>query len=382
MKTMYLNGIVGLDITADEIRSQVNGASKEKLQVIVNSPGGFVIDAFEIYNIFATYTGEVEFVINGMAASAMSYIIMSGDKISAFKNSIFMAHRAQAIGIGDADEIQREADIARAMDNVLSEAYSKKMKKPKEEILSEMKNEIWLIGWEALTNAGIIDNVIDSADEIDIPDEDKKQEIMFIDSELAKCGEPEKKKRAELKIIECQNRMSRDADRITKNKNKAAALLGNISTQKPIEKPVENNIIAEEKMNLQDFLKSNPEAQAELDILLATAEQKGIDSVKAEYSNDRKRIANILELSGVKLPDSTIEAIENNIDEGEFAKQELMRQKEIRAEKKESVFANIRIDSAQTPGAQAPAVVAQADDFDSEKMKSNVKNAISAIGGI
>jgi hypothetical protein len=59
-----------------------------------------------------------------------------------------------------------------------------------------------------------------------------------------------------------------------------------------------------------------------------------------------------------------------------------MRQKEIRAEKKESVFANIRIDSAQTPGAQAPAVVAQADDFDSEKMKSNVKNAISAIGGI
>ena len=63
-----------------------------------------------------------------MAASAMSYIIMSGDKISAFKNSIFMAHRAQAIGIGDADEIQRAADIATAMDNVLSEAYSKKMK--------------------------------------------------------------------------------------------------------------------------------------------------------------------------------------------------------------------------------------------------------------
>ena len=161
MKTMYLSGIVGLDITADDIRAQMNGASKEKWQIIVNSPGGFVIDAFEIFNIFSTYNGEIEFVINGMAASAMSYIIMSGDKISAFKNSIFMAHRAQAIGIGDADEIQREADIARAMDNVLSEAYSKKMKKPKEEILSEMKNEIWLIGWEALTNAGIIDNVID-----------------------------------------------------------------------------------------------------------------------------------------------------------------------------------------------------------------------------
>ena len=370
MKTMYLSGIVGLDITADDIRTQMNGASKEKWQIIVNSPGGFVIDAFEIFNIFSTYNGEIEFVINGMAASAMSYIIMSGDKISAFKNSIFMAHRAQAIGIGDADEIQREADIARAMDNVLSEAYSKKMKKPKEEILSEMKNEIWLIGWEALTNAGIIDNVIDSADEINIPDEEKKQEIMFTDSELAKCGEPEKKKKAQLKILECQNRMSRDVERISRNKNKAAALLQDLT---PVEKPVEENNITEEQMNLQEFLKSNPEAEAEYNKALQSAEQKGIDSVQANFTSDRKRISNILELSGVKLPDSTIEAIENNIDEGEFAKQELMRQKEIRAEKKESVFANIRIDSAQTPGVQAPEVVAQVDDFD-EKLNKAFEN--------
>lgn len=370
MKSLYLSGIVGLDITADDIRAQMNGASKEKWQIIVNSPGGFVIDAFEIFNIFSTYNGEIEFVINGMAASAMSYIIMSGDKISAFKNSIFMAHRAQAIGIGDADEIQREADIARAMDNVLSEAYSKKMKKPKEEILSEMKNEIWLIGWEDLTNAGIIDNVIDSADEINIPDEEKKQEIMFTDSELAKCGEPEKKKKAQLKILECQNRMSRDVERISRNKNKAAALLQDLT---PVEKPVEENNITEEQMNLQEFLKSNPEADAEYKASLQSAEQKGIDSVQANFTSDRKRIANILELSGVKLPDSTIEAIENNIDEGEFAKQELMRQKEIRAEKKESVFANIRIDSAQTPKDQAPAVVAQVDDFD-EKLNKAFEN--------
>ena len=50
-----------------------------------------------------------------------------------------------------------------------------------------------------------------------------------------------------------------------------------------------------------------------------------------------------------------------------------MRQKEIRAEKKESVFANIRIDSAQTPGTQAPEIVAQADDFD-EKLNKAFEN--------
>ena len=50
-----------------------------------------------------------------------------------------------------------------------------------------------------------------------------------------------------------------------------------------------------------------------------------------------------------------------------------MRQREIRAEKKESAFANIRIDSPQTPGAQAPKVVAQVDDFD-EKLNKAFEN--------
>ncbi|NCB47287.1 hypothetical protein EOM81_09765 [bacterium] len=129
-------------------------------------------------------------------------------------------------------------------------------------------------------------------------------------------------------------------------------------------------------MNLQEFLKSNPEAQAEYEASLQTAEQKGMESVRAEYSNDRKRIANILELSGVKLPDSTIEAIENNIDEGEFAKAELKRQKEIRAEVKVSDFANVRISSAQTPGAQAPVIVAEIDEFEAqlEKAANELKN--------
>jgi ATP-dependent protease ClpP protease subunit len=373
MKSIYLSGIVGYEITADYIRSQINENSKEKLQVIVNSPGGFVIDAFEIYNIFNTYKGEVEFVINGMAASAMSYIIMAGDKISAFKNSIFMAHRAQAVGFGDADDIQREADIARAMDNVLAESYVGRMKKSKDQILAEMKNEIWLIGWEALTDSGIIDNVIDSPDEIEFPDEETKQQVIFTDEDLNKCGEPEKKKKAELAIMSCKNRMQRDFDRISQNSMKAAALLRTEST--PEEKPVEDNIITEGLMTLQDFLKSNPDAQAEYDNALATARAQGEDSVRAEYSNDRKRIANILECSGVKMSDSAIEAIENNIDAGEFAQAELKRQKEVRANIDSSPFAALK------PKAEIKDQVA-VEDIKPEEIRAKVKASLAQLGGI
>ena len=349
MKTIYLSGVVGYEITADSIRSQINEKSTEKLQVIVNSPGGFVIDAFEIFNIFSVYKGEVEFVIIGLAASAMSYIIMAGDKISAFKNSIFMAHKAQSIAIGDSDALQTEAEITKAMDNVLAEAYTTKFKKPKEEILSLMKNEIWLIGWEALTNAGIIDNVIDSPDEVEIPEEEIKQQIIFADSDLEKGSEAENRKKAELQIMSCMNRMQRDVERITGNRNKAAALL---KESNPEANPVIDNIITEEKMKLQDFLKANPEAKAEYDEILRTAEAKRESDVRAEYGSDRKRIARILEISGAELPESTIEAIENNIEAGEFAEAELLRQKGKRENRSDSPFAALK--AKQTPGDHDP----------------------------
>lgn len=373
MKSLYLSGIVGYEITADYIRSQINENSKEKLQVIVNSPGGFVIDAFEIYNIFNSYKGEVEFVINGMAASAMSYIIMAGDKISAFKNSIFMAHRAQAVGMGDADDIQREADIARAMDNILAESYVGRMKKSKEEILSNMKNEIWLIGWEALTDAGIIDNVIDSPDEIQFPDEESKEQSFFIDEELAKCGEPEKRKKAELDIMSCKNRMQRDFDRMYANSMKAAALL---TIEQPEATPDEDKTNMEgQKMTLQDFLKSNPDAQAEYDNALATARAEGIESVKTENVADRKRIANILTASGITLAESQIEAIENGIDAGEFALQELSRQKALREKKEDSPFAALKKPEDKSP-------LGDEVEFKPESIRAQVKSALAEIGGI
>jgi ATP-dependent protease ClpP protease subunit len=67
MKSIYLNGDVGWEITADKILSQIDIKSKEKLRVFVNSPGGSVFEAFTIYNIFKSYQGEIEFVIIGYA---------------------------------------------------------------------------------------------------------------------------------------------------------------------------------------------------------------------------------------------------------------------------------------------------------------------------
>jgi hypothetical protein len=252
------------------------------------------------------------------------------------------------------------------MDNILAESYVNRMKKPKAQILADMKNEIWHIGWEALTEAGIIDNVIDSPDEIEFPDEESK--IVFM------MDEPDKE-RAALHIQSCLSRMRNDTDKARSNSMKAAALL---TTNQTPEKPVEDIIIQEDSMDLKQFLDSNPEAMAEYNTALQTARAEGENSIKAEYANDRKRIANILELSGVKISDDVISAIENNIQSGEFAEQELLKQKNLRTKTEDSPFANLA--TKQTPAEQAD--VETVAEVKPEEIRVKVKSVLDQIGGI
>ena len=278
-----------------------------------------------------------------------------------------MIHEASSAVRGRARDFKTTYDRLQAVNNIIADSFAADMGKTREEALALMSEDYYMTGWEQLTENNIISDIISPKD-VEFPE--PTQEDFSWDFFFAQLENRQEENIVKEKMYQAEEKALEDWEKNNIEIGKIAALLNKDLT--PVGKPVENNK-TEEKMNLQEFLKSNPEAEAEFNKALQSAEQKGIDSVQAKFANDRKRIANILELSGIKLPDSTIEAIENNIDEGEFAKQELMRQRELRAEKKESAFANIRIDSAQTPGAQAPNVVAQVDDFD-EKLNKAFEN--------
>lgn len=361
MKTIYLSGTVGYEITADKIREQVDFASREKLRIIVNSYGGYVSDAFEIYNLLQTYKGEIEAVIMGVAASAMSYIIMAADKISAFKNSIFMAHRVQGVALGTADDMAREAGIMGAMDSVIAEAYTRRMKGTREDIMAQMGNEIWLIGWEALTEAGIIDNVIDKPEEIEIPEPaDEEQVMILVAAEFDRAAAAAKTR---LGIAQTFSRMRRDEDRARTDSERMAAYI------KPLDQtpagPGKDKINMEvSNMTLKEFLAANPEAQAEYDKDILAAEEKGKAGASNDINIERTRIVNILKLAGAEMSESAIMALEKNMTPEAFAVSELER---IKNERKESATANPNPFGALKPKANAEkptGVDAPSDDLD------------------
>ena len=56
----------------------------------LNSPGGSVFDAVAIYNALKRHSGESTVWIDGIAASAASYIAMAGDEIIMPENAFLM----------------------------------------------------------------------------------------------------------------------------------------------------------------------------------------------------------------------------------------------------------------------------------------------------
>lgn len=97
---------------------------------------------------------------------------------------------------------------------------------------------------------------------------------------------------------------------------------------------------------LDELLLANPEAKAEYDAALKSAEEKG----KLEANENT---AQILALEGVKLSASATEALDNGIDPKTYAFNKLKAEQEKRAtvETKKPIFASLA--TPQTPGEQA-----------------------------
>ena len=85
-RTLFLNGMIsdetwyGDEVTPQLFKDELN-AGNGNITVWINSPGGDVFAAAQIYNMLRDYKGSVTVKIDGIAASAASVIAMAGDKV-------------------------------------------------------------------------------------------------------------------------------------------------------------------------------------------------------------------------------------------------------------------------------------------------------------
>ena len=126
----------------------------------LNSPGGSVFDAVAIHNALSRHSGTVTVWIDGIAASAASYIAMAGDEIVMPENAFLMIHDPSGMVIGTAADMR---DMAGTLDKIAAgmlRGYAARSGKPEDEIAALMAAETWLTAAEAL-EAGLATRMVE-----------------------------------------------------------------------------------------------------------------------------------------------------------------------------------------------------------------------------
>lgn len=116
----------------------------------IDSPGGSVFDARVIYTQLVEHRANVTVYVDGVAASAASYIAMAGDTIKIAEGGFFMIHQARGISRGTADQFERDAALLRQVDNTIAETYVARTGVKKADIEAWMAEEKWMDGNEAV----------------------------------------------------------------------------------------------------------------------------------------------------------------------------------------------------------------------------------------
>lgn len=132
------------------------------MQVLINSPGGDVFAAADMYTALRQYAqenGHVTCVISGLAGSAASMVAMAGDTIKISPVGTIMIHNPWTGLSGNASELRQMADVLDTIRDGMVHAYMRKTGKSRAEIVDLMAKETWMNAEQAVAD-GFADEIM------------------------------------------------------------------------------------------------------------------------------------------------------------------------------------------------------------------------------
>ncbi|WP_075220712.1 head maturation protease, ClpP-related [Acuticoccus yangtzensis] len=132
----------------------------QRITLRINSPGGSVFDAVAIHNALKRHPAGVTVWIDGIAASAASYIAMAGDEVVMPANAFLMIHDPSGMVLGTADDMRAMAEALDKIKTNLVAGYAAKSGGSDADIAELMRKETWLDAEEAVA-LGFVDRVTD-----------------------------------------------------------------------------------------------------------------------------------------------------------------------------------------------------------------------------
>ena len=169
---LYIYGTIGEDFWDEEDSNRAKAFAKtldelnpKPLDIRIDSAGGDVYEGFAIASAIQRYEGDTHVYIDGMAASAASYIALMGDRITMNDYAMFMIHNAWTLAIGNRDDLRETADRLEAIDSTIAGIIAARSGMELDDVKAAMCAETWFTGDEALAN-GMCDEVIETEQRI------------------------------------------------------------------------------------------------------------------------------------------------------------------------------------------------------------------------
>lgn len=123
------------------------------VSIRVNSPGGDVFAARAMAQAIREYPGAVTAYVDGVAASAASFITSVADKVVVSQGGMIMIHKAWSIAMGNADDFLATSSLLEKIDGTIVQTYADAAKRrgiDPADFAAMMSAETWLNGAEAI----------------------------------------------------------------------------------------------------------------------------------------------------------------------------------------------------------------------------------------
>ena len=179
-RTLFFSGEIsdetwyGDEVTPQLFKDELN-AGQGDITVWINSPGGDVFAAAQIYNMLKDYAGNVTVRIDSLAASAASVIAMAGNKVEMSPVAMMMIHNPSTIAFGEAKDMQKAIGMLAEVKESILNAYEAKTGLNRVKLSHMMDDESWFNAKKAV-ELGFADAILFAPADKELSKPDKEVE--------------------------------------------------------------------------------------------------------------------------------------------------------------------------------------------------------------
>ena len=135
---------------------------KCKIEIVFSSPGGSIIDGFELFDFIQELRSKGHHVTTGslgMAASMAGILLQAGDTRWIGHQAWLMIHRAAFGAIGKTFEVEDEVKLVKRMEDRILTIFTSRSKLTSNKIKRNWDRKDWWISADECKEMGLIDEI-------------------------------------------------------------------------------------------------------------------------------------------------------------------------------------------------------------------------------